>query len=82
MSRKFISQETREQVVEEYRDGQTAIGIARRHGLSDTTVLRIARAANAARPTSRPTPEELVYTGGWVRDGLILRPAKTDRRER
>lgn len=68
-----LSGSDRQELAARYLAGEQVSAIARSYGVSARTVHRWAADAGARR---RPDPEEdLVYTGGWVRHGLILRPA-------
>lgn len=75
-----IPDDIRQQIVTEYRDGDPVEDIAARYNASRTTVQRLVRKAGLpARPPGglqHYDREDVAYRGGWVRDGLIMRPAK------
>lgn len=69
----------REQIVTDYAAGMSAEAVGRTHGVSGSSVTKLARAAGLhvrGRGEQRrlDTSSDLAYTGEWVRDGLILRP--------
>ena len=50
--------------------------IGEHFGVSARTAQRYITGATKPAPLVPPEHDDLAYTGGWVRDGLILRPAE------
>lgn len=78
----------RDLAIELYVSGLTHLEVVERVGVSDRKVRDWIREAGVSRPRG-PRPlamreaeiaaeEDIAYTGGWVRDGLVWRPAQTD----
>lgn len=66
----------RAEMLARYRDGAPPTALAREYGVTRQTLMHHARAAGIVPihlEDEAPHPEH-AYTGGWVRDGMILRP--------
>lgn len=70
-------------IVNDYRKGMTVAEVAEKYAMKPWKVTAMLKEAGVQmRPKGKPrsTPDsadydELAYTGGWVRDGLIMRPS-------
>jgi len=78
-----IPDDVRQQIVAAYRNGDLVEDIAANYSTHRNTIRRFVRQAGVpARPPGnirRPKVaerEDLAYRGGWVRDGLVMRPVK------
>ena len=83
MSGKRIPDDVRQQILAAYRDGELIEDIAANYGTHRNTIRRFVRQAGGpTRPPGgirRPKVaerEDIAYRGGWVRDGLVMRPVK------
>lgn len=71
-----LTDDDRAAIARAYADGERSGRIAARYGVSQDTVTRVAREHGVEiRHMGRPPgpPEEIGYTGRWVRDGLVWR---------
>lgn len=72
----------RDAVVDEYAAGGSSTEVARKHGVSVSTVVAWSRAAGVEiRSVGAPASDEtLAYIGGWERRGLVSYPLFPEQR--
>lgn len=72
-----ISSRTKEAVIDDFLDGMTIARISAKHGLARSTIAAWLKADGITADDREGRGESpAVYNSGWVRVGLIMRPAK------
>jgi hypothetical protein len=80
----MLNPEVSAAIVADYASGLSSSIVAARYGVDGATVLQHARRAGVSvRERGRPRTayegeSDPIYTGGWRRAGLILRPRLSD----